>query len=43
MTGISYLRKAEQRLKTYEDYTICRESYGQRFVGNLKAFYSSIF
>jgi len=30
MTGVSHLRKAEQRSKTCEDYTFCREIYGQR-------------
>jgi hypothetical protein len=25
MTGVSHLKKAEQRLKTYEDYTFCRK------------------
>jgi len=33
MTGISHLKKAEQRLKTCEDYNFCRKSYGQRFLG----------
>jgi hypothetical protein len=33
MTGVSHPKKAEYRLKTCEDYTSCRERYGQRFGG----------
>jgi hypothetical protein len=33
MTGESHLKKDEQRLETCEDYTFCRESYGQHFLG----------
>jgi hypothetical protein len=33
MTGVSHLKKAEQRLETWEDYTFCRENNGQRFLG----------
>jgi len=29
MSGVSHLKKAEKRLKTCEDHTFCRESYGQ--------------
>jgi hypothetical protein len=28
MAGLSHLKKAEQRLKTCEEYTYCREGYG---------------
>jgi hypothetical protein len=31
MTGGSNLKKVEKGLKTGEDYTFCKESYGQRF------------
>jgi hypothetical protein len=31
MTGLSHLKKAEQRLQIRRDYTFCRENYGQRF------------
>jgi hypothetical protein len=30
-TGVSHLNDAEQRLKPCEEYTFCRNSYGQRF------------
>jgi hypothetical protein len=43
MTGVSYFKKAEQRLEIGEDYTFCRESYGQRFWDCLKESYSLIF
>jgi hypothetical protein len=33
MTGLSHLKKAEQRLKTSEEYTFCRGSYDQSFLG----------
>jgi hypothetical protein len=33
MTGISYLKKAEQRLKTCGDHTFHGENNGQCFVG----------
>jgi hypothetical protein len=33
MTGASTLKNAELKFETYEDYTFCRESYGQRFLG----------
>jgi len=33
MTGVSYLKKAEQRVKTCKDYTFSRESYGRHFLG----------
>jgi len=33
MTGVSYLKRAEQRLKTCEEPTFLRQSYGQRFLG----------
>jgi hypothetical protein len=37
ITSVSHLREAEQRLKTCENYTFCRESYGQRFWHQSKA------
>jgi len=37
MTAVSHLKKAKQRLKTCENYTFCRESYGQ-FFRTLKGF-----
>jgi hypothetical protein len=44
LTIVIHLKKSGDRLKTCEDYTFCRESYGQRsFFGNLKASYSSSF
>jgi hypothetical protein len=45
MTAIRHLKKAEQRLKTWEDYTFCRENYGQPYFseGILTASYSLIF
>jgi hypothetical protein len=42
MSGVSHLKKAEQRLKTCKDYTFCRESYGQSCFGTLNESYSSI-
>jgi hypothetical protein len=33
MTSVSHLKRARQRMKTCEDYTFCRESYGKQFVG----------
>jgi hypothetical protein len=36
MTGVSHEKKTEQKLKTCEDYTFCRERYGQRFLGLLR-------
>jgi hypothetical protein len=33
MTRVSHLKNVRQRFKTFEDYTFCRESYGQRFLG----------
>jgi len=33
MTGVSHLKEAECSLKICEDYTFCRENYGQRFLG----------
>jgi len=34
MTGVRHLKKAEHKLKTYDDYTYCKENYGRRFLGH---------
>jgi hypothetical protein len=31
ITGVSNLKKAEHKLKTWEEYTFCRERYGRKF------------
>jgi hypothetical protein len=33
MTAVNDIKKAEQWLKTRKDYTLCRESYSQQFLG----------
>jgi hypothetical protein len=38
MIGVSHFKKAGQRLRTCEDCTFCRESYGQRFLRHSRRF-----